>query len=134
MKANPSPESSSDRSLRRERRANRKPRDRYALGLLLVVVGGILLLRDSFGVAFQNWWVVFLLIPAAAFLYRAYQAYQASGTFDREVSRQVIPGVVLLLVSAVFLFGLSWNVMGPLLLIFLGLVLFARRGDRLDDA
>ncbi len=134
MKSNPSPESSSDRSLRRERRANRKSRDRYGLGLLLVVVGGILLLRDSFGVAFQNWWVVFLLIPAAAFLYRAYQAYQASGAIDREVSRQVVPGVVLLLVSAVFLFGLSWNVMGPLVLIFLGLVLFARRGDRHDDA
>jgi cation transport ATPase len=134
VKANPSSESSSDRSHRRERRAGRRPRDRYGLGVLLVVVGGLLLLRDSFGVAFQNWWVVFLLIPAAAFLYRAYLAYQASGSVDREVSRQVIPGVVLLLVSVVFLFGLSWNVMGPLLLIFLGLVLFVRREDRDGDA
>ncbi len=134
MNANPSSESSSDRSLRRERRARRRSRDRYGLGLLLVVVGGILLLRDSFGVAFQNWWVVFLLIPAAAFLYRAYQAYQTSGTFDREVSRQVVPGAVLLVVSAVFLFGLSWNVMGPLVLIFLGLVLFVRHEERSDEA
>ena len=133
MKAN-APSDPSDRSLRRERRARRRSRDRYGLGLLLVVVGGILLLRDSFGVAFQNWWVVFLLIPAAAFLYRAYQAYRASGAFDREVSRQAVPGVVLLVVSAVFLFGLSWNVMGPLVLIFLGLVIFARREDRSDEA
>jgi hypothetical protein len=74
------------------------------------------------------------LIPAAAFLYRAYQKYQASGTFDREVSRQAVPGVVLLLVSAVFLFGLSWNVIGPLILIFLGVVLFVRHEERSDDA
>ena len=104
-----------------------RPRDRLGLGILLVVVGGILLLRDGLGVSFRDWWVVFLLIPAAVFLYRAFRAYQASGAVDREVTRSAVPGLVLVLVSAVFLFGLSWGVVGPLLLIGLGLLLFARR-------
>jgi cation transport ATPase len=115
---------------RRERRERRQSRDRFGLGALLVVVGAILLLRDSFGVRFQNWWVVFLLVPAAVFLYRAYGAYQTSGSFDREVARHATPGLVLVIVSVVFLFGLSWNLMGPVLLIFLGAVLLLRRGTQ----
>ncbi|MEJ2288066.1 MAG: hypothetical protein P8Y02_05355 [Deinococcales bacterium] len=116
-------------SRRQARRERRQGRDRVGLGVLLVAVGALLLLRDSFGVTFQDWWVVFLLVPAAAFLYRAYNGYRASGSFDREVVRHATPGVVLVIVSVVFLFGLSWNLMGPLLLIFLGAVLLVRPGS-----
>ena len=118
-----------DRGVEEPRRERRQGRDRVGLGVLLVAVGALLLLRDSFGVTFRDWWVVFLLVPAAAFLYRAYSAYQATGSFDREVVRHATPGVVLVIVSVVFLFGLSWNLMGPLLLIFLGAVLLMRRGS-----
>lgn len=125
----PGPASSSGaRPDRRARRERRQGRDRVGLGAFLVVVGAILLLRDSFGVAFQNWWAVFLLVPAAVFLVRATTAYRASGSFDREVTRHATPGLVLVIVSIVFLFGLSWNLMGPVLLIFLGAVLLLRRG------
>ena len=70
---------------------------------------------------FANWWALFILIPAVGSLMTAWNIYQANGSQWTGAARgPLITGVILVLVTATFLFGLSWGLMVPLLLILAG--------------
>lgn len=96
--------------------------------VVLIVVGIVLLAGQGFGGSLDNWWALFILIPAIGALSTAYRAYQRhNGEFYRDVTGPGITGLILLAVTAIFLFDLSWNLMGGVVVILIGAGMLLRR-------
>ena len=111
---------------RRERRAERRSHRRDAtpwLGGVILIVLGLIFLAQNFGVAtLDNWWAIFILIPAVGAFSAAWRKYQAAGaSLTSDAVGSLIGGLVLTAVSLVFLFdlklGTNGNLLWPLLLI-----------------
>ena len=65
---------------RRELRAG-PATQRLGCGVILIAMGVFLLLRIQFGIDLQNWWALFILLPAAGALGGAWSMYQQAGRF-----------------------------------------------------
>lgn len=112
-----------------EGRRRRGPENSTTTAVILIVAGAALLLGRGFGVHLDNWWALFILIPAVASVGTAYRAYQANGgVLDRGVTGPALTGGILVLVAAVFLFGLDWGLMGAVIIILVGAGMLVRRG------
>lgn len=95
-------------------------------GVILIAMGLFLLLQNLTGFTLNNWWALFILIPAVGALGRAWKRYQdAGGRLTAEARSALFGGVILILVAAIFLFGWSWSLFGPILLLLLGISLLA---------
>ena len=115
---------------RRQRRAERREArgipggSTWVVGLILIVLGGAFLIQNLGKVyfPFTNWWALFILIPALGSLDRAFRAYKNAGNQLTAFARNsAFVGVILLIVTGLFLFNLSWTFYGPMLLILVGL-------------
>lgn len=108
-------------------------------GMVLIVLGAFILLQNMGFLWFSNWWALFILAPGLLILYRAWQAYQASGEqFSRHVRTQLLGGIIVTALGVTFLFDINlhrlglhinWGQYWPVLLILLGAVLLFRRGS-----
>lgn len=95
--------------------------NRNITAITLIVVGAVLLAGQTFGASFDNWWALFILIPAFGALSAAWRAYQKhDGELTREVTGPGMTGIFFLIVAGVFLFDLDWSLMGGLIVILLG--------------
>jgi hypothetical protein len=116
---------------RAERRAERRSRRGggapWILGAILIILGIGFLLQTFGRIAFNNWWALFIFIPAVGSFAAAGRRYQAAGGLTAGVFGSVIGGLVLSAVALAFLFnlnlGLNWNLFWPLLLILGGVSL-----------
>lgn len=98
-------------------------------GLALVGVGIVLLLRQTGLLAFDfNWWALFILIPAFATFYQAWNLYRTTEQFSRRVRSMLVGGSMMALVAIMFLFNLSWGTYWPLFLIGGGIMALANSG------
>jgi hypothetical protein len=91
---------------------------------VLILLGVVALLRNLNVTSdiLQNWWAVFILIPAATSFERAWRRYQSSGRqLTRSVTGAALGGLALTMVAITFLFGLDWSLMLPILLIVAGI-------------
>lgn len=98
-------------------------------GLIIIVIGVAFLLRNFGWVEwplFENWWAIFILIPALASLGNAWRSYQVQGHLTGEVIGSLIGGCTLLLVALVFLLQLNWGAIWPVFLILAGLGILLR--------
>lgn len=95
-------------------------------GVALVIVGGILLLHNSGLIPLpENWWTLFMLIPAAVVVGVAWMFYRDAGNrFTSEVGWSLTAAAILVAVASIFLFGLSWGVVWPIFMILAGIGLF----------
>lgn len=112
------------RQERREARRAIRGGGGWLVGTLLIL-SGLILFGQNLGIlAVENWWALFILIPAvAAFGTAAGMVQLAEGHFTRGARTQIIIGLVFTAVAAAFLFELSWSLIGPGLLILSGLAL-----------
>jgi hypothetical protein len=94
------------------------------LGLILVVVGVIFLLEQLGDFRLQNWWALFILIPAFGSFSSAWMAYRASGRFSEGVRAGLGGGLIVFVLAFMFLFDLNWNTWWPLMVIVPGLTVF----------
>jgi hypothetical protein len=93
-------------------------------GAILIGLGLLLLLQNLGGLQLENWWALFILIPAIGGLGAAWSNYQeAGGRMTRHVRSSLFGALILILVTAIFLFNLDWFIFGPLLLILGGGIL-----------
>lgn len=90
------------------------------VGLVFILVGGGLLLSRFTGLHFDNWWALFIMIPAVASFAKAWQSYQHDGRLNEESSGALMGGLFMTFIASVFLFGLSWGMMWPVVLILIG--------------
>lgn len=89
-------------------------------GLILVGLGAFFLLRNFTDFRLDNWWALFILIPAFGSLGNFRRAYQRSGRINGEARGSLIGGLILLFVAAIFLFGWNWGAVWPVFLIIAG--------------
>jgi hypothetical protein len=94
-------------------------------GVILIVLGAIFLLGTLTGYQLQNWWAVFLLIPALGGLTEAYRRYRGGEGFTRRVQSNLFIGLLLTALACVFLFNLNMALFGPLLLVLLGVLILS---------
>ena len=114
------------REARHQRRADRladpSRGSSWIAGIILIVLGGAFLMQNmgSYRFPLQNWWALFILIPAVGAFDTAFRAYRNSGTFTAARGSLMV-GIVLTLVTAAFLFNINWTYFGPALIILAGL-------------
>lgn len=91
-------------------------------GAILIFIGTVFLLKN-FGFPFpENWWAVFILIPAVAAFAGARRIYAGNGgVINAGVIGGIAAGCVLVLLSVLFLFGVEVGKFWPLILIVVGI-------------
>lgn len=119
------------REARRQRRESRRaalgaPTSSGALvlGLILILLGGAFLLQNmgTFIFPWKNWGALFILIPAVGALERAYRLYHnADNQLTAQAGGALLVGLVLIIVTLLILFDLSWTFYGPILIILVGI-------------
>lgn len=92
---------------------------------IFIVVGAVLIINNVTGFGFNNWWVLFMLIPLAAFVRNIYADYQAHGRVTATSTGSIIATMAILLTAATFLFeAITWGMIWPVGLIFAGIAMF----------
>ena len=100
----------------------KRRQDNIFWAIALIVVGGVLLLRNLLEVGGNfNWWAIFILIPAAGSFSGAFAAARHSGRFNAAARSSLGSGLVVLTVALIFLFNLDWGTWWPLMLIVPGI-------------
>ena len=113
------------REQRREERRARRGKNSWIGGAVLILIGVVLLLQNFGGMALQNWWALFILIPALGAFANAWRTYQEAGGHLTGAARSsLLGGFILTMVAAIFLFNLNWTLLGPILLILAGIGIF----------
>jgi hypothetical protein len=115
----------SEREARREERHARRGSSGTAWigGVVLIVLGIIFLLQNVRGFYLNNWWALFILIPAFGSFGDAWNIYRQTGRLNRRVRGALISGCVFLLITATFLFNWNWGLVLPVLLIIWGVTI-----------
>jgi peptidoglycan/LPS O-acetylase OafA/YrhL len=127
----PAPESEplSRREVRRQRREQRladpSRGDAWIVGVILIVLGGLFLMRTmGTDIPLTNWWALFILIPAFGALSAAWRMYrEADNRLTTAARSSLLVGLVLSFITFMFLFEISWTYVGPLLIIVVGIAI-----------
>ena len=115
----------SERDARREERRAQRGSNSTAWvgGVVLILLGVIFLLQSMRGFYLNNWWALFILIPAFGSFADAWNRYRQDGRLGKRVRGAFISGCVFLLITATFLFNWNWGLVLPVLLIIWGVTL-----------
>ncbi len=98
----------------------------WILGILLILLAVIMLLHNLNIYTVHNWWALFILFPALGSFAGAWRmARQTGGQHSEHARSALVVGVLLTLVTGMFLFNLSWTVFGPILLVLAGIAIVA---------
>jgi cell wall-active antibiotic response 4TMS protein YvqF len=114
-------------------RQDDKPPSRPAwiAGGVLILIGIVFIVRNVTGFSLDNWWALFILIPALGSLVTSFQMYERQGRRFTGASRgPLVGGLFLLGLTAVFLFKLDWSRIWPFILILAGLGLLLSSIER----
>ena len=93
----------------------------WAFPIMLIVFGTVFLLSNLGIFTLHNWWALFFLFPAASSVAKAFAKWQVRGRITRGVRRHLAGALIWSIVGAIFLFGLNWGMIWPILLIIWGL-------------
>ena len=118
-----------------EQRAQRQRDSNWIVGGVLILLG-ILFLIGNYSTSFQlqNWWAIFILIPALSNLGTAWNAYRAEGYLSHRGRNALTWGLVTLAVAIIFLLNLDWGIVWPVFLIIIGLSSLASIFSRSNPA
>lgn len=109
------------RSRHEDRRAVRRESAPWVGGLVLIALGTIFLLQNAGMLYLNNWWALFILLPAIGSFSTAYALYRSNEhRLTSSVRNSLLGGVVFTMLAFGFLFGVSINIFLPLLLIVAG--------------
>jgi len=113
-----------DRRTARRQRMEERRAGRYGgswvVGAVLILVGIFIMLQNLTSFSLENWWALFILIPAVGAFGNAWRTYQSGGRLSAAARASLISGIILTMVAAFFLLNLNWTVLGPVLLILAG--------------
>ncbi len=125
------------RRLRRaERRASYGGFGGLAAGALLILLGIVFLMQNlgDFAIPINNWWALFILIPAIVALNNAWQAFQENGRWTGRALGSGLVGMMLIMVTVTFIVNLDWAIWGPVWIIVAGVgILFTTFFSRREN-
>ena len=107
--------------LKETEKSNEANDNNKIFAVVLIVVGAALVISNLTGYSFENWWALFMLIPAGFIFMTVWRDYQENGRLSRKSSGAIIPGIIILTMVAIFLFNLSWAIFWPVSIIAVGL-------------
>ena len=111
-------------AMRSEMRAQRRAwrgNNSWAIGAVFILIGVLLMMQNLGAVELRNWWALFILIPAFGSMAAAWRIFENNGALlSPMVIGPLFSSVILLAITAAFLFELNWGILGPVLLILLG--------------
>jgi len=111
---------------RRPRHAERRrPQSAWIGGAVLILIGIFFLLQNFTPFNLNNWWALFILIPAFTSLAGAWSAFQVDGRFSRRVASSLVGVIFFTGLCLVFLLNLDFGQIWPFALIAGGLMLLA---------
>jgi hypothetical protein len=93
----------------------------WVAGVVLVVMGLLFLLGNLTGFRLDNWWALFIFIPAFINLGNALGIYRRHGRFNAAARGMLTGSVILTTVALAFLLDLDWGIIWPLFLIIAGI-------------
>ncbi|OFW61018.1 MAG: hypothetical protein A2133_04380 [Actinobacteria bacterium RBG_16_64_13] len=96
------------------------------VAIVIIVVGIVFLVKNAGWLGndwdFQNWWALFILIPAFGSLTDAWNSYNAGGRrLSAKAARSLAFGLLFLAITVIFLLKLDWGKVWPVILIVVGL-------------
>lgn len=100
---------------------NRGPGRSWIPGVVLIGIGSVFLLNNFTNFHLDNWWALFILIPAFGSLGNFMRAYRKDDRLSDEARGSLIGSAILFFVAAIFLFGWNWATVWPVFLIIAGL-------------
>jgi hypothetical protein len=90
-------------------------------GLVLIGLGVLFLLTNLTGYRLDNWWALFILIPAINNFSAAVNQYRHAGSVDRHARSHLFWGFFFVLLSSAFLFNVDFGLFWPAFIILAGL-------------
>lgn len=94
------------------------------VGVVLVLLG-IFFLAQQFGdFSFDNWWALFILIPALSAFGSAFGIWRKAGRFNFGVWSTFYGGLFPLVVALIFLFDFDWGDYWPVFVMLGGIGMF----------
>ena len=98
-------------------------------GLFLVFVGGAIFLSKVLGIQLENWWALFILVPALTMFGIGWAIPRPDNGRFHLISRLFFAtGLVVLVVAGMFLMNLDWSVWWPLMIVTPGVSLIIASG------
>ena len=100
----------------------------WVTGLIMILLGVAFLMRTTgtFNFPLNNWWALFILIPAVGAFDTAIRIYRhTENQLTAPAGGSLLVGLVLTFVAASFLFDLNWSFFGPVILILTGIGIVA---------
>ena len=89
-------------------------------GVILIGLGMIFLLQNTGALYLQNWWALFILLPALGSFGESFTEYRVSGRFNARARGSLVAGLVFTAIASVFLFNLNFSLLLPIILIVAG--------------
>lgn len=101
---------------RREARRDSAP---WLGGLILIIIGVVFLLQNlNVNIPFfNNWWALFILIPAVSSFSNGMAEYRQAGALNERARGKLIAGFFLTVLAFALLIGINWSLFWPLILI-----------------
>ncbi len=94
-------------------------------GFFLILLGLFFLANNLTGFYLDNWWALFILIPAINNFSEALRLFRRDGNLGRRSRGHFFWSIFFVMLSAAFLLNLDFGLFWPVFLIFAGLgVLF----------
>ena len=113
-----------ERHERREVRRESRGRSGWIGGVVLILLGLFFLLQNFTNFELQNWWALFILIPAVSSFASAWNVYRDnSNQFTSAVTRPLLGGLIFTFMTVAFLFGIDFGIYWPVFIILGGLSL-----------
>lgn len=111
---------SSETPLREEKKAKRRDPGSAWFGMALITLGIIFFAQQLGDFRLNNWWAIFILIPAFSAFGTSFNMWRKSGQFHFGVWSTFYGGLFPLMVALMFFFNLDWGKYWPVFVILPG--------------
>ena len=93
----------------------------WVAGVILIAIGLVFLATNLGGFTLNNWWALFILIPAAFTFGNAFSDYKENGRLTKKGRGDLTGGLIMSLIGCTFLFSWDWGKIWPMFLIIGGI-------------
>ncbi|MBK8988354.1 MAG: hypothetical protein IPM39_20175 [Chloroflexi bacterium] len=90
-------------------------------GVILIAIGLIFLFTNLGAFSLNNWWALFILIPAVSNFGSAWEDYRGNGRLTKSGRGSITGGLILTLIALTFIFEWPWGIIWPVFLIIGGI-------------